>query len=168
MQKLIKLDNETRIPSIVEDSAWSLVESDSDLASLGDKILVPVEQFLAAPETYLNAGKQLGLALDNTTEPETIQTVLPNVDLITIPFPLFTDGRGYSLARMLRQDCQYTKEIRAVGDVLHDQLFFMARCGFDAFALREGVDIDHALTAFKSFSVTYQPAMDEPKPLFAR
>ena len=83
-------------------------------------------------------------------------------------FPKFTDGRGYSTARLLRERYGYTGELRAIGDVLHDQLFYMARCGFDAFALKDGKDVAKAVNAFETFMTPYQAAVDQPQPLFRR
>ena len=70
-------------------------------------------------------------------------------------FPAFTDGRGYSTARLLRQRYGFAGELRAFGDILRDQLFELARCGFDSFVLRDDQDADDALRAFDDFSETY-------------
>ncbi|MGB5063692.1 MAG: DUF934 domain-containing protein, partial [Candidatus Competibacter sp.] len=80
--------------------------------------------------------------------------------------PKFSDGRAYSQARLLRERHGYRGEIRAVGDVLRDQLFFMARCGFDAFEPRADRSLEDALAAFGDFSASYQPAADQPLPLY--
>ncbi len=88
--------------------------------------------------------------------------------LISIDFPKFTDGRGYTTARLLRQTYGYQGELQASGDVLIDQLFYMKRCGFSRFALREDQDIQDALDAFATFSVTYQSDVGDPRPLFRR
>jgi uncharacterized protein (DUF934 family) len=87
--------------------------------------------------------------------------------LIAIEFPKFTDGRGYSVARLLRR-AGFTGELRAVGWVLRDQLHYMARCGFDAFELQPGKSLESALEAFSEFSVSYQTGADEPRPLYRR
>lgn len=87
---------------------------------------------------------------------------------IDIDFPKFADGRGYSAARLLRERYGFTGELRSIGDVLIDQLFFMARCGFDSFDLREDQDIEDALKAFSTFSVTYQNDVHDQRPLFRR
>ena len=87
--------------------------------------------------------------------------------LIAIEFPRFTDGRGYSIARILRRE-GFTGELRAVGWVLRDQLHYMARCGFDAFELQPGKSLESALEAFSEFSVSYQTAADEQRPLYRR
>jgi len=75
---------------------------------------------------------------------------------VEIHFPKFGDGRGYSIARLLRQRYSYQGELRAVGQFTRDHLLFMERVGFDAFELREGEDAAEALGAFHDFSVTYQ------------
>ena len=77
---------------------------------------------------------------------------LATLPLIAIRFPVFTDGRGYSLARLLRGRHGYAGELRAVGDVLRDQLYFLQRCGFDSFALRADQPPEEALAAFHDYS----------------
>lgn len=93
---------------------------------------------------------------------------LTRLALIAIEFPRFTDGRGYSVARMLRERHGFAGELRAVGWVLRDQLYYMERCGFDAFELAPGKPLDSALQAFGELSVTYQAAVDDPRPLYRR
>lgn len=87
---------------------------------------------------------------------------------LAVDFPAFTDGRGYTLARLLRERFGYQGEIRAVGDVLVDQLDYMRRCGFDAMALRDDQDPEDALRALSAFSVRYQPDVEERTALFER
>jgi uncharacterized protein (DUF934 family) len=81
--------------------------------------------------------------------------------LIAVQFPVFTDGRGYSTARLLRQRYGYRGELRAIGDILRDQLYELARCGFDSFSLREDQDPADALQAFGDFSESYQSGADQ-------
>ena len=88
--------------------------------------------------------------------------------MIAIDFPAFKDGRGFSQARLLRERYGYKGEIRAVGDVARDQMFFMARCGINAFEVKPGRSLEDALKAFNDFSVTYQPAADDGRPFFLR
>jgi uncharacterized protein (DUF934 family) len=94
--------------------------------------------------------------------------LLPKVALVAINFPKFGDGRGYSKARLLRERFGFKGELRAVGEVLADQLQYMLRCGFDAFELAPGKDVAAALHAMRDFSVTYQAATDDPRPLYRR
>lgn len=97
-----------------------------------------------------------------------LAATLERAALVAIDFPAFTDGRGYTLARLLRERFGYAGEVRAIGDVLIDQLYYMTRCGFDALALREDQELASALKALTAFSVSYQPAVDLNEPLFAR
>lgn len=91
-----------------------------------------------------------------------------NVAAIAIDFPAFTDGRGYSIARLLRERFNYTGEVRAVGDVLVDQLDYMRRCGFTTMALRADQHPEDALRALSFISVRYQPDVEERQALFER
>ncbi len=88
--------------------------------------------------------------------------------LIAIEFPKFTDGRGYSVGRMLRDRYGFTGELRAVGWVLRDNLYYMERCGFDAFELKPGKPLESALEAFGEFGATYQAGVDDKRPIYRR
>ena len=103
-----------------------------------------------------------------TTNLRTIVARLRQDRVIAVDFPVFRDGRGYSIGRFLRERYRWTGELRAIGDVLRDQLLFHARCGFDAFAVREDKDINDALKAFDEFTERYQGATDNLEPLFRR
>jgi len=83
---------------------------------------------------------------------------LEGVARVEVNFPKFGDGRGFSIARLLRDRYGYKGELRAVGHITRDHLYFMERVGFDAFELREGEDANEALAAFTTFSVFYQRA----------
>lgn len=110
---------------------------------------------------------KLGVELGPADDPSQIAEDLPSLTLIAIQFPRFTDGRGYSIARQLRDHFAWRGELRAVGDILRDQLFYLARCGFDTFALRDDQNVDGALGAFRDFSEVYQASVDRG-PLFER
>jgi len=89
-----------------------------------------------AAKTSRLPGK-LGVWIDANEGPEALAGDVQRFPLIAVNFPKFGDGRGYSIARLLRERYGYKGELRAIGDVLHDHLYFMEQCGFDAFALRE-------------------------------
>src|SRR5262245_10441324 len=93
---------------------------------------------------------------------------LEGVTRIEVSFPKFGDGRGYSIARLLRERYGYRGELRAVGHITRDLLFFLESCGFDAFELREGEDPYEALASFEDFSESYQASVARPQPLFRR
>lgn len=157
---------------IIEDR-WTLVTAEqlqaaSPTSVPADYWLIPWSDWSALSQKATDAAIQsVGVILPNTIDPEDVLQTGHTFTLIAIEFPVFTDGRGYSLARMLRErGCQ--AELRAVGDVLTDQLFFMARCGFDSFALKEGKDPQDALKKFETFSVTYQAAADSVEPIYQR
>jgi uncharacterized protein (DUF934 family) len=161
--------------AIVNDD-WTVVRAAEDgtlpaVAALPvGKVLVPLALWQAEREA-LSASRsaaELGVWLAPDSEPADIAGDFGRIALIGVDFPVFRDGRGYSIARLLRERYGYQGEIRAIGDVLRDQLNFMYRCGFDAYAVREDKDIQDALNAFGEFTVQYQGAFDEPSPLFRR
>ena len=108
----------------------------------------------------------IGVRLDPADDPGEIAADLPRLALVAVHFPKFADGRGYSTGVLLRRRYGYRGELRAVGDVLRDQLFYLARSGFDSFQLREGADSHAALPSLKSFSVAYQASADGRAPRF--
>lgn len=92
---------------------------------------------------------------------------LGRLQLIEVNFPVFGDGRGYSAARILRE-AGYQGELRAVGEVLVDQVAFMRRCGFDAFAPEVPLDQADAEAAFARYAEVYQPTTDGRSPIWAK
>ncbi|MFM9885061.1 MAG: DUF934 domain-containing protein [Burkholderiales bacterium] len=109
-----------------------------------------------------------GVQLESHHEASSVAEHVGRFGLIAVHFPKFTDGRGYSIARTLRERLAYRGELRATGDVLRDQLFNLARMGFDTFDLRTDQDIDASLAAFRDFSEAYQVSVERPIPLFRR
>ncbi|MDH5220714.1 MAG: DUF934 domain-containing protein [Betaproteobacteria bacterium] len=108
------------------------------------------------------------LRVEPHEDPAAVADRLGSAARVEVHFPKFTDGRGYSIARLLRERFGYRGELRAVGDVPRDQLHYLARCGFDAFLLRDGEDAKGALAALAGFSEAYQSSVDRPLPLFRR
>lgn len=108
------------------------------------------------------------LRLEPADDPAAFAHRLGTASRVEVNFPSFTDGRGYSIARVLRERYGYRGELRAVGDVQRDQLYYLARVGFDAFLLRDGVDAEEALSAFHDFTEAYQSSVEQPQPLFRR
>jgi len=108
------------------------------------------------------------VVLEPGDDPGALEGSLCRIEALAIRFPSFGDGRGYSIARLLRERYGYRGELRAVGEVARDHLFAMAQCGFDAFQLRAGEDPQAALAAFGDFSEAYQATAARPLPLFRR
>lgn len=150
---------------IVEDR-WRHVADDAELPD--GPAIVSLARWSRERALLLERGEPIGVRLPNTTNVANLAADLPVLEVIALEFPKFADGRAYSQARLLRERYGYRGEIRAVGDVLRDQLLFMARSGFDAFEPRADRDLDDALEAFGEFSESYQPAADQPLPLFRR
>ena len=154
---------------VVADN-WQLLKpaADGALALPEGDVIVPLDVWRAQRDTLRTRVGRVGVWLDSHDDPALIAGDLRHFELIAVNFPQFTDGRGYSTARLLRERYGWRGELRAIGDVLHDQLFYLARCGFDAFALREGQDAHAALAAFGDFSDAYQSSVERPQPLFRR
>ena len=108
------------------------------------------------------------LVLEPTGEPALIAGAVGLAGVIAVNFPKFSDGRGYSIGRLLRERYGYKGELRAVGWIVRDHLLYMESCGFDAFLLREGEDPEEALAGFQDFSESYQASVTKPLPLFRR
>ena len=108
------------------------------------------------------------LVLEPVSDLAALAGKLASIGIVAVNFPKFGDGRGYSTGRLLRERYGYRGELRAVGEVARDHLQAMARCGFDAFQLREGEDPREALAAFDDFSDAYQATVAQPQPLFRR
>ena len=149
--------------SIVDDS-WQLLEMDDTLVS-GD-IIVPLARWLAEREQLLAHNGQVGVQISGGDNLESLAKDLKNIPLIALTFERFADGRSYSYALLLRERHNYQGELRAIGDVLRDQLNYMKRCGIDSFVLREDQDIQDALRAFDEFSAHYQTAADQAQPIY--
>lgn len=163
MAKLIK-------DGAIVDNAWTLLNADQVAESgvpASGQIIVPLSVWQAQRDALLARG-DAAVWLDAGEEPEALADDLTHLPLIAINFPVFRDGRGYSYARELRQRFNYQGEIRAIGDVLQDQLFYMWRCGFNAYDVRADRDLEEALAGLKVFSVTYQGDVHTPEPIYRR
>jgi uncharacterized protein (DUF934 family) len=131
------------------------------------KVIVPLPVWSCQYET-LQGRKELGVWLASFERAEDIQDELQRFPVIGVDFHKYTDGRGYSMAYRLRKQMGFRGELRAMGDVLRDQLLYLRRVGFDAFALRADKDPNAALESFADFSLSYQASVDTEAPLFRR
>lgn len=132
-------------------------------------VIFPCAVWQARKAEIISRYKRIGLLLQPDEQVEDIAADLDYFIVIAVNFPKFVDGRGYSTASLLRQRYNYQGELRAVGDVLHDQLFFMQRVGFDAYALKDNKNAVYALAAgFSPFSNSYQASTNQPQPHFRR
>ncbi|MGM0767561.1 MAG: DUF934 domain-containing protein [Pseudomonadota bacterium] len=154
----------------IRPDAWVVVPRPADGESLNipdQPALIPADLWLAGKE-HFEGRDDIGVWFDSHDEPELLDGLVNELKLIAVNFPKFSDGRGYSIARLLRERFGYQNELRAIGDVLLDQLQFMKRCGFDSYALREDKDATKAARSLTFFSQGYQAATDTDEPLFRR
>lgn len=151
---------------IVAD-AWVHVDDAAELPARG-QLIVSLARYREQRALWQRHSGSMGVRLCSHHEAKEVAPLLQELSLVAVEFPGFKDGRGYTTARLLRERFGFRGELRAVGDVMRDQLFYMERCGFDAFELKAGKSLQDALGAFSEFSVSYQGAADEPRPLFRR
>jgi uncharacterized protein (DUF934 family) len=156
--------------ALADADAWTV--AGETLAPDAD-VIVPLARLAADAEAILSRAGRTGVRLPNDRGVDPIVPMLSRLSLVAIEFPKHTDGRGYTLARLLRERHAFTGEIRAVGNILRDNLLFLHRCGFDAFELDPkygpgGLDPAGALSAFDDFDVFYQAASDVRLPLWKR
>lgn len=123
-------------------------------------VLVTHDQWQTQRTVLLARGTPLGIRLHSDQPPELIAADLPRFALVALEFPKFRDGRAYSYARLLRERYGFAGELRAVGDVLLEQLFFMLRTGFNAFEIEGADPLSAYRTALGDLSVWYQPTGD--------
>ena len=156
------------IDGAIVENQWQRLEADALEGGLPQgKVIVPLAYWQENRDSLLERG-DVAVWLAPGEEPSDLEDDLTALPLIAIHFPAFKDGRGYSYARELRTRYDFKGEVRATGDVLRDQLFYMTRCGFNAFEVREDRDIEDALKGLQDFSVTYQGDVNEPRPLYRR
>lgn len=145
--------------AIVEDG-WLPV--DPDATSIGDGQVLSLDQWLNSED---KAGR--AIMLEPGQGPDPLFEYLQQIPMIAINFPVFTDGRGFSYGRELRER-GFTGELRACGHFIRDQMTYLQRCGFDAFQLADDSQLEDALAGLHDFSESYQAAIDQPLPLFRR
>jgi len=151
---------------IVADQ-WVHVEDDAGIAE-ELAVVVSLERWLDQAETLGRRNAPVAVALRNDQSPSQIVDALEAIDAVFLTFPAYTDGRAYSQARLLRQRYGFRGEIRATGNVLHDQYPLMLRCGFDAFEVADGADIDGWKNAVTVISDNYQTAGDGVQAIWAK
>lgn len=155
----------------VEPESWQFVglEPQATIEPLPEgPIVVPLALWKAQRDSLLVRGTPLGVWLKPDDDPADLAADLGWLSLVAVHFPKFTDGRGYSTASLLRLRYRYQGELRALGDVGRDQLFYLKRVGFDSFGLAPHREPVAALDSLDDFSLRYQGSVDDPVPLFRK
>jgi uncharacterized protein (DUF934 family) len=146
---------------------WTYLDDAGTVASAEGGVILSLARWVAERSAWLEAPGRLGVVLSAAHKVEQLAPDLTRFDLIVAEFPGPSDGRGYTQGRLLRERYRYAGELRAAGYVRRDQIFFLARCGFNSFELPES-ELAAATGAFHTFSAAYQPANDAglPSPLW--
>jgi uncharacterized protein (DUF934 family) len=154
--------------AIVEDR-WTLARDAVALSDVpaGVSTIVPLALWRSEHDALAARG-EIGVWLKPDDDPGALADDVATLPLIAIDFPKFSDGRGYSIARLVREQHRFAGELRAIGDVLRDQLYYLRQCGFNAFKVRADRDLDDALKGLRDFSENYQATVERPIPLFRR
>ena len=155
MPKLIKRGQ-------IVDDPWQRVDPDANANATGEHQILSLEQWLQLPEKSGRA-----VQLEPGKAPSPLFEHLDQIPLVAVYFPVFTDGRGFSYGRELREH-GYKGELRASGHFLREQLSYLHRCGFDAFLMEDEPSLEEALPRLADFSEYYQASIDQPLPLFRR
>lgn len=155
--------------AIVDDDYTLVIPDDDGQLALPDApALVKLATWQTFRDVLLTHPHPVGVQLASDEFAEEIAGDLARLALVAIEFPAFADGRGYSTAYLLRTRYGFRGELRAVGDIIKDTLFYQQRCGFNAFAVRDDKDLAEALQGFSTFSQAYQASASEPLPLYRR
>ena len=161
MPMRIRIEDGHMLP--VEDP-FTYVADDQEIPP-GD-VIVSLTRFEAEGDRLLSEGRAVGVRLKSEEEAEVLAYDLPRIAVVALEFPKFRDGRAYSNARVLRERLGFKGELRAVGDVLREQAYFMLRCGFDAFEPADGSQAQQWQAATQRFRHVYQRAADARVPAF--
>ncbi len=171
MDNIILLDNGNA--QIIEHDPWIFINGQEELLihSGYDTLILPLALWKQQqPDEVLQGQQQSvqGIWLSPNDSEIELEPWLQVIPIIALQFPDFRDGRAYSQAFMLRTRLGWTGELRAVGDVLRDQLSHMRQCGFSSFAVRGDKSVTEAIKGLTGISVLYGRSAIEPRPLFHR
>jgi uncharacterized protein (DUF934 family) len=147
------------MPQLIKDRAvaadrYTLVRGTEDLPDPGPAI-VPLATWKSQRDALAARG-DVGVWLAPADDPADVAGDVDRLPVIAVDFPQFTDGRGYSTGRLLRDRYRYAGELRAIGDIQHDQLYYLSQCGFNAFVIRDDRSAADALAGLAAFSDGYQ------------
>ena len=145
---------------IVEDEWSYLAEAEGRVAAA---LILTFAEWQSDRAAWMARGGRLGVVLQPADKVELLAPDISRLELIGAQFSGPAEGRGYSQARILRERWKFSGELRATGFVRRDQLFFMARCGFNSFELSD-TDVEDAAGALSTFSAAYQPSNDAGLP----
>jgi uncharacterized protein (DUF934 family) len=151
---------------VVSDE-WALVEEVAD-GPVAAHTIVPASYAVSHADSLFRNGREIGVWIAGDGEPDELAGFLDRIPLIAIRFSTLNDGRGLSIAVLLRTRLGFKGELRAIGAVHEDVLHYMRRCGFDSYELPDGHDPNVAISAMGPYSEYYQGSVIDPRPAFRR
>lgn len=152
--------------AIVEDD-WTALPDDAEIPTSG-RVILSLKRWQETRDALKTGDVVVGVRIPNTVDVVSVWDQLKDRSLIAVEFPSFGDGRAFSQAAVLRERFAYKGEVRAVGDVLRDQMFYMQRCGINAMAPRADQDLQGCLESLRDFTTPYQGSADTPLNVFRR
>ncbi len=138
---------------IIDDN-WMHIADDHEITA--GNITVSLTRWKQQKADLINHKGNLGIRLSPADKIEDIADALNNISLISLEFPAFTDGRSFSQARLLRSRYAFNGEIRAIGNYMPDQVYYLSRVGVNAFQLEKPEELNVALSTMDDFTVKYQ------------
>ena len=163
---------------LIEDDKWSVFSDDAELPDNPAQAIVSMQRYIElrasgalvpgdalVPDGANTSGVEpvpVGVVVAPEDDVLVLAPYVVQLNLIAISFPVYTDGRGYSHARLLRKRMAYSGELRAIGDIRADQVLFMARSGIDSFDFSAQPDMDLVQTLVTRFEKNYQPSYALP------
>ena len=148
----------------VQEDPWTHLEDEAPLCN--DSFTVSWSRWQSLRTDWPVNSSPMGVRVPPDVRPQDLGEDAHRFALIIIEYPKFTDGRGYSLAFLLRTRFAYTGELRASGYVTREQVGYLERCGFDSFLIKEGKDPHAALKGFGELAMRYQPSADGVLPIW--
>ncbi len=152
--------------SVVEDD-WTLLDGDA-APPAGGRAIVPLARWRSERSALLSAATAVGVLLSNSEDVEAVYPEIRDRPLIALQFPAFADGRALSQAVVLRNRLGFIGELRAVGDIVRDLVFWLGRCGFDTIVPRRDQDLEACRLALGELQASYQAAADGRTPVWIR
>jgi uncharacterized protein (DUF934 family) len=148
---------------------WTLLEDGrAEIGTTDGKVIVTLARWRAERAALLAAHPAVAVLVPNTEDIEAVYPEIADRPLIALQFPTFTDGRALSQAVVLRKRLGFGRELRAVGDVIRDLVFWLGRCGFDSIVPRKDQSLEGCRVALHELQVAYQAAADEHTPVWVR
>ncbi len=154
--------------ALVQDD-WTLVEDGrTDIELAGGKVIVTLARWRTEGKALAASHEAVGVLVPNTADIEAVYPEISDRKLIALQFPVFTDGRALSQAVVLRKRLGFKGELRAIGDVIQDLVFWLGRCGFDSIVPRQDQNLEACRAALDELTVAYQATADEHTPVWVR